>query len=210
MLAAEGGSLAVPLPVAVGAPAGLEATAAAIAELASSGIDIAQLLAAVASDLTASRVQPLEEAQRPRLPARAHASPGMPAAAMKAASAEGRAGDAADEAAAAAAEEEEEADEVGAEEAARLAAEAAASAAAASAVAEAAALVAAAAAAAARFADAATECERLEQCGQELAAAQRALLVAEGKGPTADLSPFRLRCAAHSHYLCLLPAAAAL
>jgi hypothetical protein len=87
-------------------------------------------------------------------------------------------------------------------EAARLAAKAAASAAAAaaaSAVAEAAALV--AAAAAARFADAASECERLEQCGQELAAAQRALLVAEGKGPTADLSPFRLRCAAQPESL---------
>lgn len=41
--------------------------------------------------------------------------------------------------------------------------------------------------------DAAEECERLEGCGQRLAAAQRALLVAEGKGPGTDLSPFYCR-----------------
>lgn len=41
--------------------------------------------------------------------------------------------------------------------------------------------------------DAAAECERLEACGQRLATAQRALLVAEGKGPGTDLSPFHCR-----------------
>lgn len=45
-----------------------------------------------------------------------------------------------------------------------------------------------------QFGVAADECERLERLGHELAATQRSLLVAEGKGPGTDLAPFRLRC----------------
>ena len=58
---------------------------------------------------------------------------------------------------------------------------------------EAAAAAAASRIAAVPFGDADAECQRLERCGQGLAAAQRALLVAEGKGPGTDLAPFKLR-----------------
>lgn len=43
------------------------------------------------------------------------------------------------------------------------------------------------------FATAAEECERLSELGHRLAKAQRALLVAEGKGPGTDLTPFKTR-----------------
>ncbi|KAL4855186.1 hypothetical protein ACK3TF_004177 [Chlorella vulgaris] len=52
---------------------------------------------------------------------------------------------------------------------------------------------AATAAAAVHIADAGSECERLAGLGHELAAAQRALLIAEGKGPGTDLTAFKLR-----------------
>jgi hypothetical protein len=54
---------------------------------------------------------------------------------------------------------------------------------------------AATAAAAVHIADAGSECERLAGLGHELAAAQRALLIAEGKGPGTDLTAFKLRWA---------------